>query len=689
MKKYFILLSLFSLAFFPCAQAAPSFSQPVLKQAYEQVNVRIEQKASKINLDEASRKSIEQRKAKLWEILVSIDRAFKKRDTVKFKEQAKLFRDGYKEAIIFIQNIENLNILANVHEDIQPIVGEREITGKNTDITYYSDSFEWGRTANGNLFSQSYFSAAACEIPFNTLLQVGKGNTSVIVKTNDRPNCSKHPDLTDLTTIAFKTIGKLSSGRVQGTINTLGLVSKNYIKEIIPTSAFEDLWIALDSSIPNTYIKNETLHITGKELAGNEYTILYLKSPSGKDITLGEKKWSDGRFEYNYPLEEIGTYQIVLASGMGFNTSTFLEIMVLEDSLFSAKKLISSTKKSEKIEKLEVERKELPDLTSLYFFHFPTEDFHTLTIKSDTETFIYRGFSTIAIRSDTLKSLDPTKPVLVEVDSQESSTSFSHDTYTTPIAIFKKTMTLTPGHKEEKNENISVMEESGNLIIRGIVQEGKNVKSDIILTLPNGDVEKYTFDASSIDTDKYMKRAKVFEKTIPLKQTGLYLVEVNYDNGFAAYNGPITYGDILPVYPNDSDSVQKQISNTDDSIVALESLHFVNNIRSLSGKSALSLDDTLNNLATIKANDMALHNNLSHTDSNGNKIGGTAKLNKIMIAGAVGENIAGGNISFKVLLIGLANSGGHRANMLDIWSKMGIGYAVKDGQVYYAQVFGE
>lgn len=42
-----------------------------------------------------------------------------------------------------------------------------------------------------------------------------------------------------------------------------------------------------------------------------------------------------------------------------------------------------------------------------------------------------------------------------------------------------------------------------------------------------------------------------------------------------------------------------------------------------------------------------------------------------------------------MLLVGLANSGGHRANMLDNWTKMGIGYAVKNGQVYYTQVFGE
>lgn len=140
------------------------------------------------------------------------------------------------------------------------------------------------------------------------------------------------------------------------------------------------------------------------------------------------------------------------------------------------------------------------------------------------------------MRSDTLKSLDSGKPVSVKIESQESSTSFSHDTYTHPVTIFDKSMILVSGHKEEKNENIVIAEENGSLVIRGIVSKGKNVKSDILLTLPNGNVEKYIFDISNIDTDGYMKREKVFEKIIPLKQTGLYLVEVNYDNGFAAYN---------------------------------------------------------------------------------------------------------------------------------------------------------
>lgn len=163
---------------------------------------------------------------------------------------------------------------------------------------------------------------------------------------------------------------------------------------------------------------------------------------------------------------------------------------------------------------------------------------------------------------------------------------------------------------------------------------------------------------------------------------------MNYDTGFAAYNGPIVYGDILLLLPNDYDGVKKDIG-TDSSGVAIHSLAFINTVRAKSGKSSVSLDDTLSNLATIKANDMAVHNNLSHWDSNGDRISGTAKRNGISLTGSIGENVAGGNVGHEVLLIGLAYSGGHRENMLGGWQKIGIGYAVKNGQVYYAQVFGE
>ncbi len=304
---------------------------------------------------------IAQNKQQLTKTLHAIDIAFQRRDMNELKRQAILFRDTYKETMSFLQNIPPA-VVVNTHKNIPTVItGDAEIIGESADITYYADAFEGGHTANGNIFSQSSFSAARCEIPFNTLVQVGNGNTSVVVKANDRPNCSRYPNVIDLSTTAFQTIGNLSSGRLQGTTNILGMVSADYTKQMIPSDTFVSLGIKLDSNIPNTYLQNETFHITGKELFGQEYSLLYLQSPTNQDIALNYKQSSDGRFEYNFPLEETGVYKMVITSGLGFETNTFVEITVLDDALFSAKKLIVSPKQVATLKALDVERKELPN----------------------------------------------------------------------------------------------------------------------------------------------------------------------------------------------------------------------------------------------------------------------------------------------------------------------------------------
>ena len=117
-------------------------------------------------------------------------------------------------------------------------------------------------------------------MPLNTLVQVFSDNRSVIVKTNDRPNCTKYPNLVDLSKTAFGSIGKVSKGKIPGSTISLGSVSKGYVKTYLDTDTFQDLGIELTPGIPNTYLKNETIHIRGKELFLKDFVLLYLVSPS-------------------------------------------------------------------------------------------------------------------------------------------------------------------------------------------------------------------------------------------------------------------------------------------------------------------------------------------------------------------------------------------------------------------------
>lgn len=279
----------------------------------------------------------------------------------------------------------------------------------------------------------------------------------------------KHPDIIDLTTTSFSAIGNLSSGRLHGSFVSLGSTSKNYIKRYLTTDTFENLGIILDSNLPNTYLPGDTFHISGQETMGNTDTLVYIQTPSNKEISLSQKKDENGHFGYIYPLEEVGTYNLVVASGLGFKTNVFAQITVLNADTFAGKKLFISSETFPKIDTLNIERIEFSDLKAIYRVNFPTQDFYTLSIGNGVQSKTFQGIGSIALRSDTFASFDQNKPVSVKVTVQKNSTPFTHDTYTSPVTVFEKTMTLAPGYKTEKKENIQVNRVGNNILIHGII----------------------------------------------------------------------------------------------------------------------------------------------------------------------------------------------------------------------------
>lgn len=82
------------------------------------------------------------------------------------------------------------------------------------DTTYYSDAFEGGSTSNGDIFSQSGFTAATCDVPLGKNIYVFSAGTGAIVRVNDRPNCGRYPNILDLTKKVFSLFAPVSAGRV-------------------------------------------------------------------------------------------------------------------------------------------------------------------------------------------------------------------------------------------------------------------------------------------------------------------------------------------------------------------------------------------------------------------------------------------------------------------------------------------
>ena len=108
-------------------------------------------------------------------------------------------------------------------------------------------------------------------------------------------------------------------------------------------------------------------------------------------------------------------------------------------------------------------------------------------------------------------------------------------------------------------------------------------------------------------------------------------------------------------------------------------LELVNAARAQNGKSPLTLDDALTDVAQLRAEEIV--QSFSHTRPNGSSCF-TATQEAGISGGAMGENIAAGQNSPASVMNSWMNSEGHRANILSgDFTSIGIGY-VKSGSGY-------
>jgi len=117
-------------------------------------------------------------------------------------------------------------------------------------------------------------------------------------------------------------------------------------------------------------------------------------------------------------------------------------------------------------------------------------------------------------------------------------------------------------------------------------------------------------------------------------------------------------------------------------------IELVNNERANAGLSALSENSDLNNVATIKSEDMVKSNYFSHTSPTyGSPFQMLTQFN--ISYTAAGENIAYGQSTPEEVMNGWMNSPGHKANILNLnFTQIGVGVAQKaNGQYVWTQEF--
>lgn len=341
----------------------------------------------------------------------------------------KSLKNKIKELVIFLKMSKIQDSITNINNSIQNTsLNNYSSELIDWDVTYYADMFEGRNTANGNIFSQKYFSAAKCNIPLNTLIQVVYENKGLVVKVNDRPNCKKYPSIIDLATWAFDYLWKRYIWRLAWSYIELNSIAKDYYKWYFPVNIFEDNSITLQESIPNSYLLNESIHINWELGLPNREIILNITSPTGNIVSL--QKQVDRFFSFSYPLEELGEYSINFT-----DSDESYKIYVLEDKLFTGKKLFSWD--INKIENVEIIKDTLWNRNNAYRIILKWNNYNMATLSIWEKTYQYSWIWDIILPERLFLNINLDNSISVLIKSSKTITGFSHDFLTEPIVIFE------------------------------------------------------------------------------------------------------------------------------------------------------------------------------------------------------------------------------------------------------------
>lgn len=166
-----------------------------------------------------------------------------------------------------------------------------------------------------------------------------------------------------------------------------------------------------------------------------------------------------------------------------------------------------------------------------------------------------------------------------------------------------------------------------------------------------------------------------------------YIVQVEGD-----YVGAVSQKYIKPIYPNTGSSTNSNQNTTSTSLSAdeLETFNLINQQRINNGLPALKIDEEVQRVARIKAQDMVDNNYFAHNSPTYGTPFNMLK-NFGISYNTAGENIAG-NSNNNSAVTAWMNSSGHRANILNNsynYTGIGIVTSPKYGKIYVQMFIGK
>jgi uncharacterized protein YkwD len=235
-----------------------------------------------------------------------------------------------------------------------------------------------------------------------------------------------------------------------------------------------------------------------------------------------------------------------------------------------------------------------------------------------------------------------------------------------------------------------------SILIKGQILA--DAKKAALIIRPNGQVDEVSLISSdktqrvdSLSSALYFPKSSHFSLSYTPNTNGTYIIEINGTDGAAILNTPVYEQNTIPLLPGFFDIHVRQqgnLSSLSQKQAIEKMLSLINIDRNNHGAASVKIDNSLNSLAQLRANDMQNNNYISHFDRNGKSANDVRS--QYGINSFISENIAQ-DIFVDFAEEGLMRSAGHRKNIINPrWKRVGIARANgQNGTFIYVQHFSE
>ncbi|MFC1655628.1 S-layer homology domain-containing protein [Patescibacteria group bacterium] len=451
--------------------------------------------------------------------------------------------------------------------------------------------------------------------------------------------------------------------------------------------------IELDSTLPNTFYKNEIYIMEGEITNGGSYDTIFAflaeDNGSGNDYTHFIGTVSGNRFEIPMVFRNAGTYQLGVIPGNN-GESKIAPIHVLDGIPGEGTATNSDTPSGLSIDFEDDAttiswNKTQNDVFRIYFMqNNNVESYFVRDV--DTLEIVYNDFKTF--EEDNIKwrvygaQADSLAPVRL-------SSKWGKSADTTFKGV-KHHFKLTLDDALTYNSLPETLTSTETFSVSGFTEE--NIFAEGAVIKPDGSIDMFDIHTSAQLLDYYgndvIPANSSFNFSYKPAQTGTYILEINDQGGSAVVNVPIYIGNGIPIIPDFFD-LQDPMEITESLHIVSsrnELLSYINEERASHGLSGISMRDDLNNLSQAHADDMGDLNYFSHINLDG-ETPDDRRIN-YGISTEVGENLAHAPTVYfahKALM----RSAIHRQNVLDpTWDNVGLGISLGDsGYLFIAEEF--